>query len=186
MTKRCASSSSRSSRRRRYASWSQPRETIGAASSKSRRKAVTKKQQLGPSRQRGGPKHFWYGTPEACRTESTSTFEACCADGATHMRETKGLRIVLFGLGLVLAVAMMVSLPSSKVVTSAQLPDPCVSAFTLLKADPANDQTGGPVGENQQLDIQSISVGEDYRYINTEKLVFKMKVAHLNPVPANA
>jgi PKD repeat protein len=100
--------------------------------------------------------------------------------------KTRDLRNVLMVVGLGLAVTLVTSLPGSKVGTSAQIPDPCVSAITLLKTDPANDQTGGPVGENQQLDIQSISIGEDYRYINTEKLVFKMKVAHLNPVPANA
>ncbi|HEX8474157.1 MAG TPA: discoidin domain-containing protein [Pyrinomonadaceae bacterium] len=63
-------------------------------------------------------------------------------------------------------------------------PAACVSANTILRTDPTSDQTGNPAA-NQQLDIQSISIAEDYRILNSERLIFKMKVANLSTLPAN-
>ena len=62
--------------------------------------------------------------------------------------------------------------------------DPCVSPTTELRTDATGDQTGAPAA-NQQLDIQSISVAEDYRTTGENRLVFTMKVANLTTVPAN-
>jgi len=47
--------------------------------------------------------------------------------------------------------------------------------------DPAGDQTPFPAGQ----DITSVSVGEDYRFIGSQRLVFTVKVADLSTIPAN-
>ncbi len=61
-------------------------------------------------------------------------------------------------------------------------PNSCVSPPMQVVTDPAGDQnTGFP----SQLDIRSVSVGEDYQYIGSERLVFILKVANLTTVPAN-
>src|SRR5690242_5307405 len=65
--------------------------------------------------------------------------------------------------------------------------DACVSANTLF-TDPAGDQQDPvlPQPGKTQLDIRSLSAGEDYRFINSERLAFKLKVDNLNSIPANA
>src|SRR5882724_11752171 len=66
--------------------------------------------------------------------------------------------------------------------------DPCLSASTPVVSDPAGDQEDPflPQPGPQQLDIRSVSVGEDYRYINSERLAFKLKVDNLNTIPARS
>lgn len=65
--------------------------------------------------------------------------------------------------------------------------DACVSINQLV-TDPAGDQQDPvlPQPGPDQLDITSLSGGEDYRYINSERLAFKLKVQNLTSVPANA
>ena len=58
----------------------------------------------------------------------------------------------------------------------------CVSAPQTVVTDPTGDQQAGFPSE---LDVQSVSVGEDYRYIGLASLVFKLKVADMNTVPTN-
>ena len=65
-----------------------------------------------------------------------------------------------------------------------QAGDPCLSATTQLVTDAAGDQTGAPLA-NQQLDIRSVSIAEDYRTAGESRLVFKLKVTNLTTVPAN-
>ena len=71
--------------------------------------------------------------------------------------------------------------------TPTPTPDACVSINTLF-TDPAGDQQDPilPQPGKTQLDIQSLSVGEDFRYINSERLAFKLKVDNLNSIPANS
>ena len=65
--------------------------------------------------------------------------------------------------------------------------DPCVS-ITQLVSDPAGDQQDPilPQPGATQLDIRSLSLGEDYRYINSERLAFRLKVDNLSTLPANS
>jgi PKD repeat protein len=65
--------------------------------------------------------------------------------------------------------------------------DACVSINTLF-TDPAGDQQDPvlPQPGKTQLDIRSLSAGEDYRFINSERLTFKLKVDNLNSIPPNA
>jgi hypothetical protein len=63
-------------------------------------------------------------------------------------------------------------------------PAACVSATTVLRTDATGDQNGNPAA-NQQFDIQSIAIAEDYRYVGLDRLVFKMKVADLSTLPKN-
>ena len=65
--------------------------------------------------------------------------------------------------------------------------DACVSINTLF-TDPAGDQQDPvlPQPGKTQLDIRSLSAGEDYRYLNSARLTFKLKVDNLNSIPANS
>ncbi len=64
----------------------------------------------------------------------------------------------------------------------AQAQNACINTPSQVVTDPSGDQ--GALNPTQ-ADIQSISVGEDYRYIGTPRLVFNLKVADLSTVPAN-
>ena len=98
--------------------------------------------------------------------------------------------IVLFVL-CALSIAAFIGTRASageKSRTAAQATsDPCVSINSLL-TDPAGDQQDPilPQPGASQLDIRSLSAGEDYRYINSERLSFKLKVDNLNSVPARS
>lgn len=63
----------------------------------------------------------------------------------------------------------------------------CVSA-TELVTDPGGDQQDPilPQPGATQLDVRSLSAGEDYRYLNSERLSFKLKVDNLNTIPAGS
>jgi hypothetical protein len=61
------------------------------------------------------------------------------------------------------------------------LPDVCLTAPALVVSDAAGDQTPFPSGQ----DLTAVSVGEDYRFIGSERLVFVLKVADLAVIPAN-
>jgi PKD repeat protein/subtilisin-like proprotein convertase family protein len=70
-------------------------------------------------------------------------------------------------------------------VTPTPTPTPttaCASAPSTVGTDPAGDQGAA---NPSQLDVRSVSVSEDYQYINAERLVFTVKVDNLNTVPAN-
>jgi subtilisin-like proprotein convertase family protein len=58
----------------------------------------------------------------------------------------------------------------------------CVSTPTQVATDSAGDQ--GATNPSQ-LDVRAVSVSEDYSYINSERLVFTVKVDNLTTVPAN-
>src|SRR6266850_2016553 len=60
-------------------------------------------------------------------------------------------------------------------------PNTCVSTPTQVVTDPAGDQVPFP----SQLDVTSVAVGEDYRFIGSQRLVFKVKVADLSTIPAS-
>ncbi len=60
-------------------------------------------------------------------------------------------------------------------------PNTCISTPTLVVTDASGDQIPFP----SQQDITSVSVGEDYQFIGSQRLVFKVKVADLNTIPAN-
>ncbi|HEV3469007.1 MAG TPA: discoidin domain-containing protein, partial [Pyrinomonadaceae bacterium] len=64
-------------------------------------------------------------------------------------------------------------------------PAACLSPTVEVKTDAAGDQTGNQAGLNQSHDIRSVSLGEDYRFTNSDRVVFTLKVAALSPVPAN-
>jgi PKD repeat protein len=71
--------------------------------------------------------------------------------------------------------------------TPTPTPDACVSINTLF-TDPSGDQQDPvlPQPGKTQLDIRSLSAGQDYRFINSERLTFKLKVDNLNSVPADS
>src|SRR5437764_9269114 len=77
-------------------------------------------------------------------------------------------------------------LSSGSSAITAPLVDPptCIPPGTLIISDPAGDQTGGP-SANQQFDIQSVSIAEPCFAGGENKLVFTIKVANLNSIPAN-
>ncbi|HEX8678878.1 MAG TPA: hypothetical protein VF683_02880, partial [Chthoniobacterales bacterium] len=56
----------------------------------------------------------------------------------------------------------------------------CINTPVQVVSDPSGDQGAG---NPPQKDIQSVSVGEDYRFIGNPRLVFKIKVANLNSIP---
>ena len=56
----------------------------------------------------------------------------------------------------------------------------CINAPAQVVTDPTGDQGAA---NPSQVDIQSVSVGEDYRFIGNPRLVFKMKVVDLNSIP---
>src|SRR5205085_735764 len=61
-------------------------------------------------------------------------------------------------------------------------PDPdCVNSPTTVVTDPSGDQG---VGHPPESDILSVSVGEDYSYVNSERLVFVLTVnSNLAAIP---
>ncbi len=65
--------------------------------------------------------------------------------------------------------------------------NPCLSSTQVL-TDVAGDQQDPvlPQPGATQLDIRSLNAGEDYRYLNSERLAFKLKVDNLNTIPARA
>jgi hypothetical protein len=77
--------------------------------------------------------------------------------------------------------------PTASPTPTATPADACVSINTLF-TDPAGDQQDPilPQPGKTQLDIQSLSAGEDYRYINSERLTFRLKVDNLNSIPAKS
>lgn len=62
----------------------------------------------------------------------------------------------------------------------------CTTSQVLVLTDPTGDQTGATAGANTQLDIQSVSVSEDYTYIGLSRLVVVLKVQNLNTIPASS
>ncbi len=72
--------------------------------------------------------------------------------------------------------------PTTREATSVDLPaDDCVSIPTPVVTDPAGDQAPFPSGQ----DLTAVSVGEDYRFLGSPRLVFVLKVADLAAVPAS-
>ncbi|MBA3544816.1 MAG: hypothetical protein H0T83_10320 [Chthoniobacterales bacterium] len=58
----------------------------------------------------------------------------------------------------------------------------CASTPTQVVTDPVGDQG---VGNATQKDITAISVGEDYTYIGSPRMVFVLKVANLTSIPSD-
>ena len=66
--------------------------------------------------------------------------------------------------------------------TPSPTPGTCLNTPAQVLTDPGGDQgAANPL----QVDIESLSAGEDYRYINSQRLVFKLKVHDLGTIPAN-
>jgi len=92
------------------------------------------------------------------------------------------------GFGQRWAVCPVTATPTPTPTSGTPTPTPtpgvntCVSTPQTVVTDPTGDQNPG---FPSQLDIQSVSVGEDYRYIGSERLVFVLKVHDLTTVPAN-
>jgi hypothetical protein len=63
----------------------------------------------------------------------------------------------------------------------------CVTG-TEVASDPGGDQQDPilPQPGATQLDIRSLTAGEDYRYTNSGRLAFKLKVDNLSTIPAGA
>ena len=63
----------------------------------------------------------------------------------------------------------------------------CLTA-TEVSSDPAGDQQDPilPQPGASQLDVRSLSAGEDYRYTNSARLRFNLKVDNLNSIPPGA
>ena len=100
--------------------------------------------------------------------------------------------LFVFRMAVVLLVTCALSvvflIGSRRSSAAAQSPaDPCVS-ITERVSDPAGDQQDPvlPQPGATQLDIRSISAGEDYRYINSDRLAFQLKVDNLNTLPPNS
>jgi PKD repeat protein len=68
---------------------------------------------------------------------------------------------------------------------SVDLGNPCTLPGLLVLADASGDQTGAVLGQNNDLDIQSVSLAEPFYTDGSQKLVFTMKVADLSTIPAN-
>ncbi len=124
------------------------------------------------------------GIPKASFTDTTTD-----PNVSTYFYVVKAINSVGTGnasneVGLVAPTSTPTPTPSS---SPTPTPDACVSINTLF-TDPAGDQQDPilPQPGKTQLDIQSLSVGEDYRYINSERLAFKLKVDNLNSIPANS
>jgi hypothetical protein len=60
----------------------------------------------------------------------------------------------------------------------------CINTPTVLVTDSSVGDQG--TGNPSELDIQSVSVGEDYNSAGTPRLILQMKVADLNTIPANS
>ena len=60
-------------------------------------------------------------------------------------------------------------------------PETCLTTAEQVLTDPSGDQTPFPAGQ----DITAVSVGEDYRFLGSQRLVFTLKVASLETVPAD-
>ncbi len=58
----------------------------------------------------------------------------------------------------------------------------CVNMSMQVVTDPTGDQNPG---QPAQLDVQAVSVGEDYQFTGLKRLVFVLKVANLTSVPTN-
>ncbi len=65
--------------------------------------------------------------------------------------------------------------------TSTGKPDPCTSPGVTVVTDPTGDATGSSA--TQQVDVQSVSVGEPFTPDGSSKLAFTIKVASLAPTP---
>jgi Big-like domain-containing protein len=70
---------------------------------------------------------------------------------------------------------------ASVAVNATPPPNTCISTPSQVVTDPAGDQTPFP----SEQDVTSVSVGEDYRFIGSQRLVFKVKVADLSTIPAS-
>jgi hypothetical protein len=103
------------------------------------------------------------------------------ADAGAH---TFSVTLRTSGIQTVTAHDPASSLTGSATVAVNALPPPntCTSTPTTVVPDPTGDQTPPFPPE---LDITSLSAGEDYRFIGSQRLVFKLKVADLNTIPAN-
>src|SRR4051812_3767778 len=80
------------------------------------------------------------------------------------------------------ARAVSLLLAAATAFTNVNAANPCLNAPTEAVTDPAGDQN---TPQPAQLDIRSVSVGEDYTYIGQKRLVFVVKVTNLTTVPAN-
>jgi VCBS repeat-containing protein len=78
-------------------------------------------------------------------------------------------------------VSSSITASATIAVNTAPPPNTCISTPSQVVTDPAGDQTPGAT----EFDVRSVSVGEDYQYIGSPRLVFVLKVADLATVPAN-
>jgi VCBS repeat-containing protein len=67
-------------------------------------------------------------------------------------------------------------------VGSAPPPGGCINSDTQVVTDASGDQNPPYPSET---DVRSVSIAEDYQFVNSERLVLKLKVADLNTIPAS-
>src|SRR5204862_585223 len=61
--------------------------------------------------------------------------------------------------------------------------NPCAATGFLVDTDPTGDQLLAP--SDSDLDVQAVLIAEPYQADGTNRLIFTMKVATLETVPAN-
>jgi hypothetical protein len=101
---------------------------------------------------------------------------------AARRRATSATNFKLLSAVLLCAAVVLAALTSGRG-ASAQS-DACLTPTVSVISDPAGDQSGAPL-TNQHYDIRSISVAEDYRDSEFNRLVITMKVTSLATVPPN-
>ncbi|HLL74565.1 MAG TPA: sialidase family protein [Pyrinomonadaceae bacterium] len=103
-------------------------------------------------------------------------------DNSQVRKTKKPLKAAIFsslGAAALLLTTLFAPLPSAS--AAAAEANPCLVPGSTVLTDPAGDQTGAP--ENASMDIQSVSVGEDYA--ESDMLVVKLKVGSLSTLPVN-
>ena len=95
----------------------------------------------------------------------------------TSSHQAGSFNIRVFSIFIFFGAAVLGFLP-----LFAQSGSACLNTPTQVVSDPSGDQNAG---QPAQLDIQSVSVGEDYQYTGSPRMVFVLKVANLSTVPAN-